>query len=248
MKILHIDIETKPHVAYVWGLWGVNVGINQIVQAGSTMCWAAKWHGKRGIKFSSEFEVSHKEMIQGAWELLDEADIVCHYNGKKFDIPTLNKEFILYDLPPPTPFRQIDLLQTARRQFRLASNKLDYVAQFLGLGSKTKHMGMDLWHDCMQGDKKAWALMKKYNIQDVNLLELLYEKLLEWIPNHPNVAAYVDSEKPMCRACGSEDIKKNGIETTNTGQYQRYRCNGCKRPLRGKTQLMSLEKRRSLLV
>ncbi len=32
----------------------------------------------------------------------------------------------------------------------------------------------------MEGDDKAWAEMKKYQIQDVNLLVDLYEKLLPW--------------------------------------------------------------------
>jgi hypothetical protein len=32
----------------------------------------------------------------------------------------------------------------------------------------------------MEGDHKAWAEMKKYQIQDVNLLVELYDKLLPW--------------------------------------------------------------------
>ncbi|NIV35232.1 MAG: hypothetical protein GWN58_38990, partial [Anaerolineae bacterium] len=48
-------------------------------------------------------------MLEGAWELLDEADAVVHYNGKKFDIPTLNREFVKYGFTPPSPYKQIDL-------------------------------------------------------------------------------------------------------------------------------------------
>jgi hypothetical protein len=32
----------------------------------------------------------------------------------------------------------------------------------------------------MEGDEKAWAEMKKYQIQDVNLLVELYDILLPW--------------------------------------------------------------------
>ncbi len=36
-------------------------------------------------------------------------------------------------------------LQTSRSKFRFVSNKLDYIAQRLGLGKKTAHEGHELW-------------------------------------------------------------------------------------------------------
>lgn len=237
MKLLHLDIETAPHKVYTWGLYNQNVAINQIVEPGYTLCYAAKWHGKRGVIFDSVQESSPEKMIKGVHKLLSEADVVCHYNGQKFDIPTLQGEMALMDLPPPDPFKQVDLLKVARRQFRLASNKLDYVAQQLGLGSKTKHMGMDMWKDCMEGDESAWRVMKRYNIQDVKLLEDLYNALLPWIPNHPNWGLWIDSDKPTCRNCGSHNLVKKGIERTNTLTYQRYRCKDCGTPLRSRIRL-----------
>jgi len=191
MRILHLDIETAPHKVYTWGLFNQNVGINQIVEPGYTLCYAAKWHGKRGVIFDSVQESSPEDMIRSAHALLNEADVVVHYNGTKFDIPTLQGEMALMGLSPPDPFKELDLLKTARRRFRLASNKLDYVSQHLGLGSKVKHMGMDLWRDCMDGCPKAWRIMKRYNVQDVRLLEDLYNTLLPWIKNHPNWGLYV---------------------------------------------------------
>ena len=129
MKILHVDIETAPNKVYVWGLWNQNVGINQIVEPGYTLCWAAKWHGKRGVIFDSVYESKPKDMIKHIHSLLDEADVVCHYNGTKFDIPTLNAEFLMFGLQPPSQYKQLDLLKTARGQFRFPSNKLDYISQ-----------------------------------------------------------------------------------------------------------------------
>lgn len=179
-------------------------------------------------------ESSAEDMVRGAHALFEEADAVCHYNGCKFDIPTLNKEFVLLGLDPPPKSAQIDLLKVARKQFRFASNKLDYVAQQLGLGSKTKHKGMEMWRDCMEGKDAAWKTMKRYNIQDVRLLERLYKRLLPWIHNHPNWGVYVDSEKPTCRNCGSFKVIKKGLERTNTLTYQRYKCTKCGTPLRGR--------------
>jgi len=237
LKILHIDIETAPNKAYVWGLWKQNVAINQIVEPGYTLCWAAKWHGKREVFFDSVYESGTSRMLKRIHKLLDEADVVCHYNGQKFDIPTLQGEFLMEGLGPPSQFKQLDLLKTTRSQFRFPSNKLDYVVQQLGLGSKTKHMGMEMWRDCMDGCDKAWKVMKRYNIQDVRLLEKYYKRLLPWIKNHPNWGLYLDADRPPCRNCGSTKVVKKGIERTNTLTYQRYKCRDCGTPLRGRKRL-----------
>ena len=247
MKILHLDIETSPHKVYAWGLWGQDISLNQIVETGSTLCWAAKWHGKKGIMFDSEHKSSHEHMIERIWQLIDSADAVCHYNGTKFDMPTLNKEFLKYDLMPPSGYHEIDLLRTARRKFRLASNKLDFVAQFLGEGEKVKHMGMDLWTQCMAGDDSAWRIMEKYNKQDVALLERVYLRLLPWIEHHPNHALYTNTFHPVCRYCGSQNLKKNGTETTTVGVYQRWRCNDCKSNLKGRYNMHPQQHRQAVL-
>ena len=100
-------------------------------------------------------------MIKEIHKLINEADAIITYNGKRFDMPTLNKEFLIHKLPPPSPYKDIDLINTARGKFKFASNKLDYIAQVLGIGMKTSHQGMPLWIECMAKNPKAWKLMKK---------------------------------------------------------------------------------------
>ena len=178
MKILLLDIETAPHVAHVWGLWQQNVGLPQILDAGYVMCWAAKWVGEEEVFFDSIHRNDPVSMLSNIHDLLDQADAVVHYNGKKFDIPTLNKEFLLYRFSPPAPYKQIDLLQVARSQFKFPSNKLDYVAQALEVGKKTKHAGHELWIGCMNNDPDSWEKMEEYNTNDVILLENVYFALL----------------------------------------------------------------------
>lgn len=248
MKILHIDIETSPNKVYCWGLWDQNISINQIVEAGKTLCWAAKWHGTNKMLFNSlHVEKTKGGMIREIHALLEEADAVVHYNGKKFDIPVLNKEFILAGMIPPSTYKEIDLLLVSRDRFKFTSNKLDYVAQSLGLGSKTNHKGMELWKGCMEGDKKSWQIMEKYNKQDVNLLEKLYVKVLPWIKQHPNHGLYASFTRPVCKNCGSAAVKKNGFEYSLVGKYQRYRCTDCWTPLRSSVLLNSAEERKRLL-
>jgi len=248
VKILHLDIETAPNRTYTWGLFNQNIGINQIEEPGYTLCFAAKWHGKSGIIFESIHSEKRKgDMVRAIHKLLEEADAVVHYNGTKFDIPTLNKEFLIHGLEAPAPYREIDLIKVVRSRFRFTSNKLDYVSRVLKLGGKTPHKGMELWKECMAGNDAAWKTMKQYNIQDVRLLERLYKKLLPWIKNHPNYGLYVDNSRPVCKNCGSTRVVKKGIEITAVGKYQRYRCSKCKTPMRGATMLNNVEERRKLL-
>lgn len=225
MKILLLDCETAPNLAYVWGLWQQNVGINQIESAGYTMCWAAKWLGEDKMMFDSVRKSGEKRMLQRIHKLLDQADAVVHYNGVKFDIPTLNKEFIKQQMAPPSPYKHIDLLLHCRRLFRFESNKLDYVAQALGLGGKVKHEGFELWRACMSGDAAAWKRMEEYNKQDVVLLEKLYAEVRPWINSHPNVS--VHKEMKCCPNCGSESFNARGYQVARAGKYRRYQCNSC---------------------
>jgi DNA polymerase III epsilon subunit-like protein len=157
--------------------------------------------------------------------LLDEADAVIHFNGKRFDIPTLNKDFLLNGIRPPAPYKHIDLLTTVRTQFRFTSNKLDHVCEQLGLGNKTKHAGAELWIKCMAGDKAAWSEMEEYNIRDVEMTEALYLHLLPWIKSHPNYS--VMTGECVCPNCGSAKHQKRGFAFSLAGKYQRYQCREC---------------------
>lgn len=237
MKLLFIDIESAPLSAYVWGLWDQNISINQIIDSSGVLCFAAKWYGDDKVIFDSEYKSGPLSMLEHAHALLSEADAVVHWNGTKFDIPVLNKEFIQLRLPPPAPFKEIDLLKTSRKRFKFPSNKLDYVAQALGLGEKVKHSGFQLWVDCMNNKKSAWKEMQEYNIQDVVLLEKVYERFKPWIKHHPNVALYMDSDRPACTVCGSTRVVHRGHNVTTRCKYRRYQCKDCGKWLQGNHQI-----------
>lgn len=247
MKILLIDIETAPHLVYAWGLFNQNIPTDRVVENGYTLCWAAKWYGEEGIMFQSIYEHGKEKMLQTVYHLIDEADAVIHYNGTKFDMPTLNQEFLLAGYAPPSPVKHIDLLKTARQRFRLPSNRLNYVCEYLGLGQKVKHKGMELWRDCMAGDAEAWDIMRKYNIMDVVLLEKVYEKLLPWISNHPNYGLFDDSSAMVCPNCGSHNLHKRGFYDTQTLRYQRYQCQDCRAWSKSRTTITPKEQRPTVL-
>lgn len=227
MRVLTLDIETSPNVADVWSLWQQNVGLAQLHETSRVICWAARWRGEKRVEFRSEFHDGHEAMVERAHALLDEADVLVTYNGKRFDTPNLRREFLLAGMAPPAPFAEVDLYQVVKSRFRFPSNKLDHVAQSLGVGAKVKHEGHALWTACLAGDPKAWARMAKYNKQDVVITEKVYDLLLPWIARHPHVGLRDGIEGDSCQRCGGVSLQKRGFAYTPAGVYQQAKCNGC---------------------
>jgi hypothetical protein len=227
MKVLLLDIETAPHEAYVWGLFDQNIPLDRLVTPGYTLCFSAKWLGQKDIIFHSVYHDGPKRMLKKIHKLLDEADAVIHFNGTRFDIPTLQGEFLINEMLPPAPFKQIDLYRVVRKNFRFPSNKLDFILRILKIGEKVRHRGMDLWKGCMRRDPECWKEMKAYNLGDTKELEPLYNRLLPWIPNHPNHGTFANHDTPVCPNCGSAHLQRRGYARTIVGVYSRYQCVGC---------------------
>lgn len=225
MKVLIIDLETSPNVSYTWGLFNQNIGHNQLVTPSHLLCFAAKWWKKKTVFYYKDPD-GHQEMVMAARALMTEADVVVHWNGDRFDIPVLNREFLSLELSPPAPSKQVDLYKVSKRTFAFPSHKLDYVARALDIGQKLPNPGMEMWKGCLAGEEKSWRLMKKYNIQDVILTEQIYEKFLPWGSIYPNVQLY-DYIPDGCPRCGKSNLIKEGFAYTSNGKYQRYRCNSC---------------------
>ena len=225
MKILLLDIECAPNLATVWGIWQQNIALNQLLESSYTLCYAAKWYGESKIMFDSIYKTDRKSMLNSIHALIEEADVVVHYNGLRFDVPMLNKEFLEAGMYPPSPVKHIDLLRVVKSNFRFVSNKLDYVSQRLGLGKKTEHEGHELWLKVMNNDRKAWKRMEEYNKNDVILLEKLYNRLKGWVKSHPNHNAY--NANTCCPNCGSRKLHRRGEVRSRVAIYQRFQCQQC---------------------
>jgi hypothetical protein len=222
-KILALDLENSPNIAHVWGLFKQNVSLNQLMASAEVICFGARWVHEDAVEFRSVHHDGKDVMLQRAWDLLNEADAIMGWNTKGFDMKHLNREFLEAGMTPPSPSQDLDLMLEVKNQFRFPSNKLDYVAQRLGLGSKVQHEGHTLWVKCMAGDPAAWEDMKNYQIQDVNLLIPLYERLRPWLKKHPNYGLY-SGEAECCSNCGSTRLTRNGTWETTAGSFPRYLC------------------------
>jgi uncharacterized protein YprB with RNaseH-like and TPR domain len=202
VKILLLDIETTPLQVYTWGLWDQNIGINQIIKTTEMLCFGAKWLGQKKVTFKSVHHDGKQAMLEQLHQMMEEADVLVGWNSAAFDHKHINREFLENGFRPPSITKDLDLMSVVKANFQFPSNKLDYVAQKLGVGAKFKHSGFELWIGCMEGDNKSWAEMKKYQIQDVELLDKLYDILVPWFPVSGSVTSkekqdLADSEKVL---------------------------------------------------
>jgi hypothetical protein len=221
-KILAIDIEWKPAVAYVWKMWDENIAPDQLIDEGGLLCFSANWIGEKKFMFYSEWDDGFDKMVDAAHELLSEADAVITYNGDKYDIPKLTGAMVLRGLVPPPPLTSIDLLKTVKK-FGFVMNRLAYIGPLLNAGRKMKHEGFQLWRSVLEGDAQAQKRMKEYCIQDVRVLVDLYEKIKPFIKNHPHLG----DNYGECGACGSNHVQARGWRRTKFFRIRRLQCQEC---------------------
>lgn len=238
-----MDIETTPMKAWIWKRWKENIYLDQTLQEWFMLSWSAKWLGEEEafgyVLHPDEVEQEDdSRLLIALHKVLDEADIVVAHNGNKFDIPRINTRFILNSLTPPSPYKQIDTYDVARKQFGFSSNSLDAIATFFGIDNKDPH-DFELWKECMEGNQDSLIRLLKYNIKDVLILEKIYLKLRPWIKNHPNVNVITNSMVNVCTHCGSSNIEKIPDSSYNTQafKYPVYRCKDCGAIFRSKYKI-----------
>lgn len=241
-RILYFDIETAPCLGWAWGIWEQN--LIDLKKSWYVLCFAYKWDGEkrihtkalpdyRGYKKDTECD---RALTKDLWKLFDEADIIVAHNGDRFDVKKSNARFAFHGLKPPTPYKTIDTLKIARRNFAFLSNKLNDLGAYLKVGRKLPHTGWSLWRGCMLGDAKSWRLMRRYNARDVELLEKVYQRLRPWHTTHPNLNAYKEKPNPLaCPVCESVHTRKGGFNVSKVRKVQRHICQDCGHWFTGKT-------------
>lgn len=229
IKIGVLDIETMPAEVYVFDIWNQNIGLAQIKRPVRVGSFTWKWLGEEEAKFYGEDQMTHAELVDKAFALLSEADAVVTFNGDKFDLPHLNREFAEHKLGRPEPYASIDLYKAVKKHHKFLSRKLAHILERLDLSRKMHNDGWPLWIGCLNGEEWAWAQMREYNVQDVVATEELYYELLPWLDNHPNVQLFrPEDERPACPKCGSHRLIKKGTRKTKITEFQQYVCDDCR--------------------
>ena len=228
-KRLFYDIETSYNLVKSWRIgYNLNINMNDIIQERAIITVAYKWAGEEEVTVLSWDNGCDKKLIEQFMPVLAEADELVGHNVDRYDTKFVTTRALKHDIKALPKYQSTDTLKLAKRHFMFNSNKLDYIAQFLGIGHKTKHRGLEMWDDIiLRNDKKALEEMIEYNIQDVYLTEEVYNKLMQYsIPkiNHQVLTGEMKG-KCGCPECGSK--KATLVKTYATGAGAKSRLMNC---------------------
>ena len=138
-RILILDIETAPNLAYVWGFFKEHIAPKQVLEDCSILSWSAKWLGDKDIMYADTQQSSELDILTDLCYFLDKADMVIGHNLKRFDMPKIRGRCLVNGISLPSPYKEIDTYTTARRAFGFDRNTLAEIARMLGVEAKGDH-------------------------------------------------------------------------------------------------------------
>ena len=228
-KIVFFDIETMFNMGAFWRMWQEMTNLEAVFSEKYIVCACWKYQGNKTVYsacVNPKDPDNDKPVVEALHAVLEDADIIVAHNGDKFDLKEFNTRALYYGLTPIPMVKTVDTLKVAKRKFAFLSNKLDYIAKFLGVGKKIE-TSFSLWKQCYEGDAKALKEMVKYCKRDVQVLEAVYNKLLPYIHNHPNIGLLKGAPSHSCPNCGGTHLQHRGYRITNVSRFARYQCQGC---------------------
>ena len=204
-KRLFYDIETSYNIVKAWRIgFNINLNMEDIIQERAIITIAYKWEGEEDVTVLSWDKGCDKKIIEDFIKVMAEADELVGHNLDRYDTKFIMARALKHNISVLPKYQSTDTLKLAKKHFMLNSNKLDYIAQYLGIGHKTKHRGMSMWDDIiLRNDSKALDEMIEYNIQDVHLTEQVYHKLMEYSLPKVNHTSKQTGVTHSCPECGS---------------------------------------------
>lgn len=254
-KILVFDLETAADIAITFERFGVNFSQDHIVKHGGfILCASWHWLGEEEVYSINlnEYEIEDGDdhfIAEIFYELYEEADAVVAYNSKRFDHKVIQTRCLKHGMILPK-VKVLDAYILAKKHLKLASYKLDSVAEFLGLGRKLDTGGITLWKNVQSGDRAAMQKMVEYCKHDTVLLRDVYLKLraLGQGGDSINQALYYDDNEMRCPACGSVELERTGRTVkTSFSEFHEVKCKECGHRSRERKSLIEVDKRESLL-
>jgi len=151
------------------------------------------------------------------------------HNCDQFDTKWLRGRCLYHNIQMYPDYTSIDTLKLARKVFRLNSNRLDYIAKYLGVGKKTETGGFDLWKEIvLNNNKESLEKMVNYCKNDVVILEKVFNKINNYVGHTTHRGVALGKSNHSCPECGGTHSVSNGQRITATGiKKQRLQCQDC---------------------
>lgn len=227
---LFFDIESAPNIGFFWQAgYKLQIGPQNIIKERAIICICYKWEDDKETHFLQwDAKQNDKKMLEAFVKIANEADEMVGHNGDRFDLPWVRTRCLFHGIPMFPNYTTIDTLKFARSKFKFNSNKLDYIASFLGIGHKIK-TDFGLWTDIvLKKDKIAMGKMVKYCIMDVVLLEKVYKVLSPHMIPKTHYGVIFGGDRGSCPTCGSDELIISKKKTTATGVKKiQFMCKTC---------------------
>ncbi|CAB4154236.1 COG3359 Predicted exonuclease [uncultured Caudovirales phage] len=230
-KRLFFDIETSFNIGIFWRS-GYNLTIqpDDIIKERAIICVSWKWEDDDKVyNLTWDNKQCDKKLLKDFIKVLNTADEIIAHNGDRFDIKWLRTRCLYHGVEMFPQYQSIDTLKHSKSQFNFNSNKLDYIAKFLGVGAKLKHEGMDMWKEIIfNKDADALKRMVEYCDMDVLVLEKVFHKIQPYTKHKINYSVLRGGDKFGCPECQSNNVRLRNTYTTPAGTIQHYMsCNNC---------------------
>jgi DNA polymerase III epsilon subunit-like protein len=229
IKRLFFDIETSPMIVYSWRIgWKLTIGSDNIIEDWKIICISYKWEDEDDVHTLRWNNKCDKQLLIDFIKIANQADEMIAHNGDRFDIKKIRTRCIFHRIPMFPDYKTLDTLKKAKAGFNFNSNRLDYIAKFLGVGAKIEHEGFNMWVKCMQGDQQALNDMVRYCEGDIIVLEDVFIVMQNYIRNNTHTGSHNGKLKASCPNCGSEDVALLKNEITAMGTIKRrIECSPC---------------------
>jgi uncharacterized protein YprB with RNaseH-like and TPR domain len=229
-KRLFFDIETSPNIGFFWEAgYKKNIDYSNIIKERAIICICYKWEGEKEVhELHWDAKQSDKALLQKFIKVANQASEMVGHNGDRFDLAWIRTRCLFHRIEVFPRYTVIDTLKIARGKFKFNSNKLNYIADYLGIGQKIK-TNFDLWRQIvLNNDKKAMGKMIAYCKKDVTLLEKVFKEINNHIAAKTHYGALIGGDRGNCPECGSDYLVINQKITTASGSSRvQYRCNDC---------------------
>jgi len=220
IKRLFCDIETSQYEVRTFRIgYNINLHYQNVRKLPKIICISWSW-GPDGDVHNVRWDNDQcdKQLLIDFINVLNEADEIVAHNGDRFDIKWIRTRAVFHRVPMRNSYKTLDTLKKAKSQFNFPNNKLDTIAQFLGVGAKVEHDGMKMWDAVQDGDLHYLDEMVKYCDGDIVVLRDVYYTLEKYFKPNTHAGVLGGNLKFSCSCCGSENIilLKNLVTTLGT--------------------------------